>query len=230
MSIHSKSNKNSLNEAYKFLWKEVIRSYNNFFEGLISISESRKNFTFDPYLSSLKQSLPKISGAYDSLKPYVEKDTSLLHDVVDFVTDGIYEKLQLSKEYKDIVNLMDTNSNIKSQLDKYHRVSGLMQTMRHWTYISHVLKTLLFHYIIHHQLGDEFLSKVVSEQEEFFQSDHLEYAVICPMIHFKLDKKVPVPIQLSENICIRPFTDQEKMRLSRNFIGVTLAHILSIML
>ena len=161
----------------------------------------------------------------DYLDDYRIKEDISLNRIVDYTIDGLYESLKNLKEYKDCIQIMDSDSIIKNQVGKSLSLFGSLEFMRHWTYLSHFLKRMIFHYFEKCKINLDEFNKYFSTLESFFYEDLLEVIDISPLHHFQLmsishDHKL-VPIQasiiLSNALHIIPLTRVDKVRLWNKF-------------
>ena len=121
---------------------------------------------------------------------------------------------------------MDSDSIIKNQVGKSLSLFGSLEFMRHWTYLSHFLKRMIFHYFEKCKINLDEFNKYFSTLESFFYEDLLEVIDISPLHHFQLmsishDQNKLVPIQasiiLSNALHIIPLTRVDKVRLWNKF-------------
>ena len=195
------------------LSRSTFSKYGDLVNELIKVNVLRKNFAFDPFLSSMKK-----TPAGSVLKRSIHKDELLLFDIVEFVIDGLFEELESTNEYNECVKVIDSDPLLENQVNKIHRISGTIQTMRHWTYVSHVLKRILFRYLIEKKLKLTSFNKIYSQLENFLYSEYLEYSQICPLRNFRHDGSVQFPIKINDSIQIRTLSAEEKIKLSQYFL------------
>jgi len=126
--------------------------------------------------------------------------------------DGLFQQLEELEEYKECVRLMDSDSVINSQVNSDVRIGGMIQFMRHWTYISHFLKRMIYHYLENLTLENNIFDRNYSDLESFFYNDYLDMADITPLHHFQ-PVSVQIPIKLSDDLSIVRLQDRSKIKL-----------------
>jgi hypothetical protein len=190
-----------LYNAYYSLLNKVITNYQSIFAEIVRLKEARKTLTYNP---SLKYYLtPPFGDAahyFDAqiVDHNIKEDISL-YNIIDFAIDGIYEGVKDSEEYKHCIQVMDSDATIKPHTNRGIVILHVHQNLTHWKYISHFLKSMVFHYFDNNYMIDvDAFNKYYNDLESFFYQDQLELVDITPLHHFKylsLVNKMLVPTQ-----------------------------------
>jgi hypothetical protein len=216
-----------LYNAYYSLLNKVITNYQSIFAEIVRLKEARKTLTYNP---SLKYYLtPPFGDAahyFDAqiVDHNIKEDISL-YNIIDFAIDGIYEGVKDSEEYKHCIQVMDSDATIKPHTNRGIVILHVHQNLTHWKYISHFLKSMVFHYFDNNYMIDvDAFNKYYNDLESFFYQDQLELVDITPLHHFKYLSLVnkmlvptPVSIILSQVLRIVPVTRENKIRLWNRF-------------
>lgn len=218
---------NDLYNAYYSLLNKVITSYQSIFAEILRLKEARKTLTYNP---SLKYYLtPIIPPPEDSAHFFdaqiVEhniKEDIALYNIIDFTIDGLYEELKDLDEYKHCIQVMDSDATIKPHTNRGIVILHVHQNLTHWRYISHFLKSMVFHYFDNNYVIDvDAFSRYYNDLESFFYQNQLELVDVTPLHHFIFvnKKQVPTPVSiiLSPVLRIVPVTRENKIRLWNRF-------------
>jgi len=211
--------------VYLSFLEKVVTSYDSLLNEIWQLKKSRETLAYDPYLQSLKADLIR-SGNTEDLRleeQYINDDISL-NRIVSFLIEGLYAELKNLKEYQDCINVMDSDMVIKNQVNKSLSFLGTHQTMRHWTYLSHFLKSMIFKYFETCSINRDYFNQYLRDLESFFHQDQLEVIRISPLHYFQLVSssngnliRQQEPVILSEALRIRPVTREDRIRFWSKF-------------
>ena len=112
-----------------------------------------------------RQLYNKIKAVEEPYKQY-DKYSSFQEDLVldkmlDYFVDSRKEFLTSLMEYSFCVSLMNSDENIAKQVNKYHRLLGLIQYVTHWSYISHILKKMVQSYVRYRKVNRQRYNKAI---------------------------------------------------------------------
>ncbi len=219
-----------LYNAYYSLLNKVLTSYQSTFDEILRLKEARKTLTYNPSLKYRLEPpfpIPEQSAYYfdaDKIEHNIREDIAL-NNIVDFTIDGLYEKIRELQEYKNCIQVMDSDPIIKTHIKPQLILFDSIHNLTHWRYISHFLKSMVFQYFDNkYIINEDAFNKYYNDLESFFYQDQLEILDITPLHHFKylsLVNNIVVPtkvsIILSDVLRIVPVTREDKIRLWNRF-------------
>ena len=151
----------------------------------------------------------------------------VLDSMLDYIVDSRKELLTSLEEYSLCVSLMDSDEMIFKQVNKIHRLLGLIQYVTHWSYISHILKKMVRLYVRYEKINTQRYDKLYSDLEEFLYYKQINLVEICPLLNFDINNYA-CPIILSDRLSIRRIYSEERSLLAEKlaFFGISLNDII----
>ena len=124
---------------------------------------------------------------------------------------------------------MDYDDKISKQINKSHRLLGVIQYVTHWSYISHILKSMVRSYVRYRRVNRQRYDKLYSDLESFLYDDQFTLVEICPLINFYINDYA-YSITLSDKLSIRRINDEERSLLTEKlaFFEIRLNDIMNI--
>ena len=213
-----------LYNVYYSLLNKVITSYQSIFADIVRLKEARKTLTYNPslkyYLTPTIHPSEYSAHYYDAqiFEHNIKEDISL-YNIIDFTIDGLYEEVKDLDEYKVCIQVMDSDPTIKPHTERGIIILHVHQNLTHWKYISHFLKSMVFHYFDNNYMIDlDAFNKYYNDLEAFFYQDQLELVDVTPLHYFKYLSLVnkmllptPVSLILSDTFRIVPVTRENRL-------------------
>jgi hypothetical protein len=218
--IKSKINPFRNNELHATLLELVNKTIQQLSEGLNLQTETRGLYN-------------KIKTMEEPLRQYDK--TSLLHEdlilneMMDYFVDSRKELLTSLQEYSICVSVMDKDETISKQINKSHRLLGHIQYITHWSYISHILKTMVRSYLRYEEINRQKYDSLYSDLEQFFYNERIKLVEICPLLNFDIIN-YPDPIILSDCLSLRRVDNEQRSLLAEKlaFLGIGIDDIIKI--
>jgi hypothetical protein len=162
-------------------------------------------------------------------KSTILQEDLMLNAMLDYIVNSRKESLTSQPEYSICVSLMDNDETISKQINKLHTLLSLIQYITHWSYISHILKTMVRSYVRYEKVDIRRYDKLYSDLEEFLYNRRIKLVEICPLLNFDITNH-PHPIMLSNHLSLRRINDDERSLLAENlrFLGISLDDIIKI--
>jgi len=149
-------------------------------------------------------------------------DAFIIDKFVNYLIEAEEDLLKSIPEYGLCVKAMNNDERISKQVNKYHRIFGMVQHITHWTYISHILSRLLSEYIIANEFNIDLFKRLYSDLENFLYNDNVLLAEIAPLHFFALTNPAS-SIDLTGNLSIKKINGLERF-LTRTPTSYDLKH------
>jgi Apea-like HEPN len=208
------------NELHATLLELVNKSIQRLSEGLKLHAETRDLYT-------------KIKTTEEPLRQYDEssllQEDLLLNHMMDYFIDSRKELLTSQQEYSNCVSAMDKDEIISKQINKSHRLLDQIQYVTHWSYISHILKSMVRLYVRYEKVDVQQYDRLYSDLEEFLYNERIKLVEICPLLNFDI-RNYPDPIVLSDCLSLRRIDNEQRSLLAEKlaFLGIGIDDIVNI--
>jgi Apea-like HEPN len=206
------------NKLHETLLELVNKSVQQLSSGLRLQTETRQLYNKIKAIEEPYRQYDKYSSFQEDL---------LLDSILDYFVDSRKELLMSIAEYSLCVSLMDSDEKISEQVDKSHRLLGVIQYVTHWSYISHILKKMVRSYVRYETIDRRQYDKLYSDLEEFLYNKQINLVEICPLINFDVSD-YSHSIVLSDHLSIRRINNEERSLLAENlaFFAIRLNDII----
>ena len=188
------------NELHATLLELVNKSIERLSEGLKLHAETRDLYT-------------KIKTTEEPLRQYDEtsllQEDLLLNHMMDYFIDSRKELLTSQQECSNCVSAMDKDEIISKQINKSHRLLDQIQYVTHWSYISHILKSMVRLYVRYEKVDVQQHDRLYSDLEEFLYNERIKLVEICPLLNFDI-RNYPDPIVLSDCLSLRRIDNEQR--------------------
>jgi hypothetical protein len=190
-------------------------------------SSIRKKVLFKSLFEFIKDASLELSSIISSIgkakKSYNERNSSFryfpleqqffLYDTLEYMIEGLQGTLEKLPSFNKCKQILDEDLIIENQIQRPHNLFGQLQRMSHWSYISHILKKLIYSYTNTGNLNIHTFIELYSDLEYFFTHDDLQFIEISPIFNITFigfDR-----LELSDRLSIRKIADREQLALRK---------------